>query len=88
MSRTAIIGPGTGRHQPSSSAAAGLATLPAGGAGFVFGPFVGRALLVRGATTLTGDLTLLFGRHRTKSATFFVKFLHGTTSKGIAKNPD
>jgi hypothetical protein len=34
------------------------------------------AFFVRGATALTGDLTLLFGRHRSKTASFFAHSVH------------
>ena len=45
--------------------------LAAGVAGFFTRPLVSRALLVRGLSTLTGDLTLLGAIHRCKSTIFF-----------------
>jgi hypothetical protein len=42
---------------------------------------VGRALLVSGSTALARNLSLLFRRHCSESATLFVKSLHDTTSR-------
>src|SRR5438034_410297 len=68
-----------GDDQPASAAATDLPALAPGGARLVGCPFVGRALFMSSATTLAGDLTLLFRRHRRKASTLFpLTCIHAT----------
>src|ERR1044072_609991 len=50
---------------------AGHATLASGFTCFLAGPLVGRALLMSGLATLTGNLALLRAVHRSESAVLF-----------------
>ena len=72
--------------QPSASTAAHLAALAAGRTRFVRAPFVRCAFFVRGATALAGDLALLFGRHRSKTASFLANSVH-SHPPGFSQNP-
>src|SRR5207245_2685488 len=57
--------------EATPSATADLAPLAACVAGFVCGPLVGRALLVRRPPALARDLALLFGGHRREPSSLF-----------------
>jgi hypothetical protein len=63
-------------EQTPATAAADLTALASRVAGFVGRPFVRGAFFVRGATALAGDLTLLFGRHRSKTTPFLANSVH------------
>ena len=56
------------RYQTATASTAHLAAFPAGRACLVRRPLVSRPFLMRGATALARDFTLLFRRHRGESA--------------------
>src|SRR5688572_8709705 len=74
----AVRGHNAGPHwQLATATTARHAALATRFAGFIGRPLVRGALLMRGATTLAGDLTLLLGGHRCEASTFFARFVHG-----------
>src|SRR5438093_8152413 len=64
-------GLGCRNDEPPAAATTDLTAFAAGRTRLVGGPFVSRALLVRGAPAFAGDLALLFGRHRCAPSTLF-----------------
>jgi hypothetical protein len=62
--------------ESSTAAPADLATLAAGCARFFRRPLVRGPFFMRRTAALAGNLTLLVGRHRSKSAAFFSNSVH------------
>src|SRR5687767_9079338 len=65
-------------RQSSPTTATDLPALAPCSTGLVGGPLVGGAFLMRSASTLAGDFTLLLRRHRRKATALFSNSVHST----------